>query len=755
MSPVRSPIVITGQGAVCALGLGLDAIWRELEAGRDGIRVIERFPTDTFSTHLGGMVPVAGTLEIDDATATRALCIRYAIEAGREAMACASASASASASLSPAGERVGERARQPKRIALVLGTSMGSHLGGLHEGSAEVAAALGIEGPVVTVSTACASSTNALGVGRDLLDEGLADLVVAGGADVLCPEIFAGFHALGLLSATKCAPFSEAVGTTLGEGAGFLVLEREGDAVARGAPFIACLSGYGLSGDGYHATSPEPSGAGVARALRGTLEDAGLIAADVGYVNAHGTGTAANDPAEWQAISQVFGERSAQLPVSSTKSYLAHAQGAAGVLELVATLLAMQHGQVLPTLHFTKPRRRGPVDPIAQDKPRALVFDHALCTNSAFGGANAAVAISRRVTPRREVARRPIFISGVSALTPERSQSGAAPVHPERSRGDAVHLGPSTPLGMNGPRSVSCSDKRLAPFRLEALVPTAATRGMDPSARALTAAVALALGDAKLTLTGAARERTGIFVGTTNASPLAWDEFRGSIKERGLVKVSAPAFNRLVLNSATGTASRLLGLRGPTTTVTSGQGSGLLAMVLAAIHLDSRTDADRLVVGSVDEVDLDRDTGRSDAAASLVLTTFPAESSIRLTGWATAGADSLDDAIAHACKMASSERVGGNGERDAVQPKRSRGPRANRSEFHPSTPLGRNGPGSGSRQGTPLIPTAFPGSDALASGSLLSCVNAVHALRLGPGRLLITDVSTAASCAVVFERSAT
>ncbi|MDP1827745.1 MAG: beta-ketoacyl-[acyl-carrier-protein] synthase family protein [Archangium sp.] len=692
---VRSPIVITGQGAVCALGLGLEAIWAELAAGRDGIRVIERFPTDTFSTHLGGMVPVPGTLEVDDPTGSRALCIRYAVAAGREAMR--------TASLSPEGN-------QPRRMALVLGTSMGSHLGGLHEGSAEVAAALGIAGPVITVSTACASSTNALGVGRDLLDEGLADLVVAGGADVLCPEIFAGFHALGLLSPTKCSPFSEAVGTTLGEGAGFLVLERERDATARGAPFIACFSGYGLSGDGYHATSPEPSGAGVARALRGALDDAGLAAADVGYVNAHGTGTAANDPAEWQAISQVFGERVAQLPVSSTKSYLAHAQGAAGVLELVATLLAMQHGQVLPTLHFTKPRRRGPVDPIAQDRPRALVFDHALCTNSAFGGANAAVAISRQVTPRREVTRRPIFISGASALTPPGAE--AVPVHPERSRGGAGPLGPSTPLGMNG-------GKRLAPFRLESLVPTADTRGMDPSARALTAAVALALGDAKLTLTGAARERTGIFVGTTNASPLAWDEFRGSIKERGLVKVSAPAFTRLVLNSATGTASRLLGLRGPTTTVTSGQGSGLLALVLAAIHLDSRTDADRLVVGSVDEVDLDRDTGRSDGAASLVLTTFPAESSIRLTGWATAGADSLDDAIAHACKMAAD--LSGF----PVHPERSRGA------------------------------TEAPRSDALASGSLLSCVNAVHALRLGPGRVLITDVSTAASCAVVIERSAT
>jgi 3-oxoacyl-[acyl-carrier-protein] synthase II len=680
---VRAAIAITGQGAVCALGLGLDAIWTELAAGRDGIRVIERFSTDGFSTHLAGMVPLEGRAAVDDPDATRARCIDYAVRAGREALM-----------------RAKVHVQAPRRVALVLGTSMGSHLGGLHEISAEVAAALGLEGPAITVSTACASSTNALGVGRDLLDQGLADVVLAGGSDVLAPEIFAGFHALGLLSATKCSPFSEAVGTTLGEGAGFLVLERAPEAEARGAPFVACLSGYALSGDGYHATSPEPSGAGVARALRGTLEDAGLLPDDVGYVNAHGTGTAANDPAEWQAISQVVGPRVEQLAVSSTKSYLAHAQGAAGVLELISTLLAMQHGQVLPTLHFTRPRRRGPVDPVAQERPRALEFEHALCTNSAFGGANAVVAVSRKLVQRRVSKPRSVFIAGAASI------EMPTPVHPERSRGAPGHLESkrsetqspsesSTPLGQNGG----------GPFRLETLVPTADTRGMDPSSIFLTAAAALALNDAKLTISGAARERTGIFAGTTNASPTSWEEFRGSVKQRGLAKASAPAFTRLVLNSSSGTASRLLGLRGPTTTVTCGQGSGLLALVLAAIHLQARTDADCLVVAAVDEVDRPRDPHGVDGAAALVLTTTPND--LSLAGWAIAGAQSLPQAIAHACEMAGLE---------------------------------------------PITPVKVM-NGAVASGSLQACVDGVNTLRLGAGHLLITDVSIAASCAVVLERS--
>lgn len=656
VTPRRSPIAITGLGQVSALGLGLDAMWAALSEGRDGIVPIERFDTAGFSAHLGGMVPLPGTLAVDETTASRARCVDTAVRAGREAL-----------------ERAKVDLSRPARVALVFGTSMGSHLGGLHEASAEVAQALGLKGPVVTVSTACASSTNALGVGRDLLDEGLADVVLAGGADVLVPEIFAGFHALGLLSPSKCAPFSERVGTTLGEGAGFLVLERAEDAEARGAPFVACLSGYALSADGYHATSPEPSGAGVARALSGTLQDAGLSADDIGYVNAHGTGTAANDPAEWLAISLALGPRAAQVPVSSTKSYLGHAQGAAGVLELIATLLALGHGQVLPTLHLEKPRRRAPTDPVAEPRPRAHVFEHALCTNSAFGGANAAVAVSRRLKPRAAVERRPVFITGLGALTP-------AP-----------------------------GSKRFPPFSLEDVLPTAETRGLDPSCLALTTAVALAVKDAKLALTGATRERTGLFVGTTNASPRAWDEFRGSISERGLVRCAAPPFTRLVLNAAAGVATRALGLRGPTTTLTVGEGSGLACLVLAAQALEARADADRLVVAAVDEVDLARDTGRSDGAGALVLSAVPGESDVRVAGVALAGPEALEAAIAQACARAGLAEV---------------------------------------------LATCPRSSDAVACGSLLSAVEGVRALRLAPGRVLITDVSIAASCAVVLERSA-
>ncbi len=652
-----SPIAITGLGAVSALGLDVDQLWASLAQGRDGIRPIERFDTSVFSTHLGGMVPVPFRVGVDDATGSRALCLRFAIEAGREAL-----------------KRSGVRVTDASRVALVLGTSMGSHLGGLHEASAEVAKALGVDGPVITVSTACASSTNALGIGKELLEQGLADVVVAGGADVLVPEIFTGFHGLGLLSASKCSPFSESMGTTLGEGSGFLVLEREADAQARQATIVSYLSGYALSADAYHATSPEPSGAGVARALGSALQDGALTAADVSYVNAHGTGTPANDASEWQGISTALGARAAVTPVSSTKSYLGHAQGAAGVLEVISTLLAMQHDVVLPTLHFTRARPRGPIDPVAQATPRAHAVQHALCSNSAFGGANAAVVVSKRAA-RRKALLRPLFVSGLGAIGP---------------------FG----VGVEALRSVESAGVRLAPFTLESIVPTAETRGIDSSAKALTGAVGLAVKSAGLQLKGATRERTGLFVGTTNSSPRAWDEFRTSIRDRGLHKASSPAFTRLVLNASAGAASRALGLRGPTTTITTGQGSGLVALVLAMMHLSTRQDADRIVVGAVDEADLERNPERLDAAAALVLSTT--EGPWRVAGFGLAGP--------------------GQGQLAAEQAQR---------QVRPLLRVDRH-------------------LNALASGSLLSVVGALVAP--DTTSVLISDDSIAASAAVVFTR---
>lgn len=634
------PIGITGLGAVSALGLGIDALRTAIASGAEGIRKIDRFSTEGFGTRLGALVPLPGRLEVDDAKESRARCEHYATLAGQEA-------------LKP------HHLLRPERVALVLGTSMGSHLGGLHACAADVAKKLGIRGPALTVSTACASSTHALGIGRELLDQGLADVVLAGGSDVLVPEIFAGFHALGLLSAQPCAPFSEATGTTLGEGAGFLVLERADTIASRNERALAWLTGHAFSADGYHATSPDPSGAGVARALRHTLIDAGLQPNDVTYVNAHGTGTAANDPAEWQALTNVFGSTNA-LAVSSTKGALGHAQGAAGILELIATLLSMERGTVPPTLHFTKPRRRGPTDPVAGTQPRAHAVDHALSTSSAFGGANAVVAVSRRSIDRPARASRPLFLLGGATLETEQG--------------------------------------RFLPIDLRRWAPTVDERGMDPSAVAMTAVVARALKSAGVQPTGPQRERWGVMAGVLNASPASWDEFRASIRERGLPRCAAPAFTRLVLNSSTGVVTRQLGLKGPTNTVTCGRGSGLLALILGAMHLERRSDVDTIIATAVDEKDPEHPEVEEGAAA-VVLSSAPG--SVRLAGWGLAGPQDLELAVAKALGSIPRSQV------TAIEPSRL----------------------------------------ALASDTLGACVGREHR----SGFTLVTDVSEAASCAVLLE----
>lgn len=613
-------VAITGLGAVSALGFGAGALWAAIEAGRDGIRPIDRFSTAGFAVHLGALVPDRQRATGDGGD----LCVELAVEAAREALAQAAAPGL------PA-----------HRVALVMGTSLGSRALGLHTLTERVADALGAHGPRLTLSTACSSSTNALGLGKDLLDAGAADLVVAGGSDALTPEIFAGFHALGLLSADKCAPFSHPAGTTLGEGAGFLVLERTSDARARGAAPIAALLGYGLSADAYHATTPDPSGLGVARAVRGALADAGIEPAEVDYVNAHGTGTPANDPAEWRALELVFGERAARLPVSSTKSFLGHAQGAAGVLEVIATLLGMRRGVIPPTLHFKGSRPRSPTDPVGEERPRPLLVRRAVCNSSAFGGANAAVVVgaageagqTRWLPSEGRRAPHVVTIAGAGAVGPH----GTTLADLSRALAAGVRLGGRAPS-----------------LRLDALVPTADPRGLDRSSLLLTAAVARALADAGLTLRGAARDRAGLFLGATRVSPESVAEYDASVASRGLPRLSASAFTRMVLNAPAGACARLLSLRGPTTTLTTGAGSSLVAIVYAASWLAARDDADLLVAGGVDELGAsESDAEQSEGAACLVLDATPrAGPAVRLAGWGLAGPGRVTEAIAAALAVA-------------------------------------------------------------------------------------------------------
>jgi 3-oxoacyl-[acyl-carrier-protein] synthase II len=589
-------IVATGLGAVSAVGRGCDALWAALAAGVDGLRPIRRFSVDGASTMLGGLVPGyeeprTGPL------AHRGLSLAFAREAAREAWVQA---------------RLDVQRPAAHRIALVNGTSIGDDLyeaTPLAEITEALGDALGIEGPRITVSTACTSSTNAIGLALDLLRAGVVDVAIAGGTDVMTPEIFAGFRAAGVLANDKCAPFSHPFGTTLGEGAGYLVLETRAAAEARGASPIVAVAGYGLSADAHHETAPDPTGSGVARAMNGAIVDAGLTPSDIEYVNAHGTGTEANDRAEWRAIQRVLGERATRTPVSSTKSVIGHAQGAAGVLELIATILAMRADRIPQTLHFAGPRAFGPADPVGEPLPRPGVVERALCSSAAFGGANAAVVVARASAIARAATapRRAVFVRGVGSAEP--------------------------------------------PFRFEDIVPSASPRGLNPSSQLLTAAATRALVDAGLRLRNAERDRTGLVVGATRVSPESARELQRSIEERGLAQLSTPAFARMVLNAPAGACSKLLMLRGPTSTVDTGEGSGLVAIAYAAELLAAHDAADLVLAGAFDEIDPvePTETVTAEGASCVVL---GITGDIALAGWGMAGPGRVGDAVEQALAMA-------------------------------------------------------------------------------------------------------
>ncbi len=614
-------VAVTGIGAVCAVGGDCQDLWGAVRSGRDGIARIGRFSTEAFDVHIGAEVRGWTAPAAEGRMQAELLCRSFAEAAAREAWNDA---------------RLTDVGLDPARIGVAFGTGLGDLTHPSHMLAEVLAEALGCRGPCITVSTACSSSTGALGLARDLILMGAADAMIAGGADVLTPEVFAGFHALGVLSTDKCAPFSYPLGTTLGEGAGFLVLEREDLAGARRGRSTVTLAGFGLSGDAYHETSPEPRGAGVERAVRQALTDAGVAPERVDYVNAHGSGTMANDAAEWQGILRALGARARAIPISSSKGALGHGQGAAGVLETIVTILARRHGQVPPTLHFASARPQMPPDPVPGPLPRAHAWRHALCLNSAFGGSNAALVLSaceRRAAPR---ALRRVHVRGLGIIGP---------------------WGVDTAAFLDAAGNGRGGGGRVPPFDIEHFVPSADPRGLDPLSRFLTAACALALRDAAVTLRGSARDRAGLLVGLVRPSATSLAEFTGSLESRGLAGLSASAFARIVLNAAPGFASKFLALRGPQTTVTIGDGGGLAAILLATEMLATRGDVDLMLAGGAEERrqgSVPEDRVPVEGATCLLLSSTPeTRSGVRnvcIDGWGISGFGRLADAVAQAMR---------------------------------------------------------------------------------------------------------
>jgi 3-oxoacyl-[acyl-carrier-protein] synthase II len=255
-----------------------------------------------------------------------------------------------------------------------------------------VARAFGLGGGVMSNATACASAGAAIGMAADYLRSGHAKVALAGGSDALCRLTYSGFNVLQAVDPKPCSPFgAERKGITLGEGAAYLVLERWDDAIARGATIIAELRGYGATCDAYHPTAPSEDGSGASAAMRGALADGRGEAGAIDYINAHGTGTVLNDSAETKAILSAVGS---EVPVSSSKSFFGHTLGAAGGIEAVISVLALQEQLAPPTLRLDRAAADCTLDYVAHTA-RPMPMTDVLSNTFGFGGSNVSLMFRR------------------------------------------------------------------------------------------------------------------------------------------------------------------------------------------------------------------------------------------------------------------------------------------------------------------------------------------------------------------------
>ncbi len=252
-----------------------------------------------------------------------------------------------------------------------------------------------ILGPRATLATACSSSATALGQALTWIRSGEVDVVIAGGSESLSEVTFGGFNSLRSVEEEFCRPFDRnRKGLSLGEGAGFLVVEEAEHARRRGAKVYAELRGYGLTGDGHHMTAPDPEGKGALRAMQEALRDSGIQPDEIDTINAHGTATPANDLAETKAIKNLFREKAWKIPVSAIKSMVGHCLGASGAIEAVATVLTIKEGRLPPTIHYQTPDPECDLDYVP-NRSRSIPVNMALSNSFAFGGNNTTLVFGK------------------------------------------------------------------------------------------------------------------------------------------------------------------------------------------------------------------------------------------------------------------------------------------------------------------------------------------------------------------------
>ncbi len=412
----RRRVVVTGMGALTAIGNDVDSTWAGLIAGRSGIRTIATFDPSRLTSQIAGEVQdfdSSGVLDRKDQRRTDRY-IQFGLVAARQA-------------LDQAGFPDRFEGELAERTGVILGTGLGGvgtlidgistnalrgpdrispfliPMGIPNVGAGQVAINFGMTGPNFATVSACATGGHAIGEASEIIRRSDADVMVAGGTEAgIFETLVGGFAAMRALStrnddpAAASRPFDRGRdGFVCGEGSGVLILEALEHAQARGATILAEVVGYGATADASHITLPAPGGIGAVRAARRAIEKAGLTAADIDHVNAHATSTPEGDKAELQAIRTILGDRAASVPVTANKSMLGHTLGAAGAIEAIATIMAIRDGIVPPTINLVDPDpEAGDLD-LTPNVARRHDIRIGLSNSFGFGGQNTALIFAR------------------------------------------------------------------------------------------------------------------------------------------------------------------------------------------------------------------------------------------------------------------------------------------------------------------------------------------------------------------------
>jgi len=603
---VKKQAVISGIGIESPIGNSLESVLQHIRDSVHGLGPITRFEATKFRTNIAGEIRGFDPRQYLDEEEIAEYPDRYlqtAIASARKAMKMAGIECTPGASR--------------RDIALVLGTCNGGLLSAEeeykwlhHKGSKPfdekmnlqaqyygfgkaLSRALGIGGETWIVTTACSSTTGAAGLAASLVNLGLYSTVLLGGSDTLCIANMSGFNGLKAVSNSQMAPFSTPYGLNIGEASVFWVVEEMEQALLRNVPLLGKIAGHSLTSDAYHPTSPDPRGEGVFKTLSNALADSGLALEDIGCVNAHGTGTEANDRAESKGIAKFIGN--AAIPATSTKSFFGHCMGTTGILEATCNLLAMNHDLIPPTLNFTEPRPGCTLDyvpNVARDKK----YHAFVSANYAFGGNNAAIVLTKwdTATPARKNANARVVITGLGAVT---SLGLGIDSLVQKLRGKQSGIGPA--LRCNNSASMAKNAGLVPAFSAADIDKRLDLSGMNLISAYATAAAKLALDNAGLRVGPKNADAIGIVMGVCNGPAEA--DHMNSVFASENQQADINCFSNITANSTAGWVSNALCLKGVNMTLAPGPHAGL-ASVSYAFNALRENRAQAIVACASDEV---------------------------------------------------------------------------------------------------------------------------------------------------------